>query len=118
LEYFLDPQNALRIREYFPAMELMGMVKLRGLSVYIVENSRKSPHYTLYFDVAKGLLVQIGYYEIYDYQDVDGIKFPFRLDYGRKGGSNTYIFDEVRHNSPIEDDRFSMPRKKDGANHR
>jgi len=118
MDYFLDPQNALRIREYFPAMELMGMVKLRGLSVYIVENSRKSPHYTLYFDVAKGLLVQIGYYEIYDYQDVDGIKFPFRLDYGRKGGSNTYIFDEVRHNSPIEDDRFSMPRKKDGANHR
>lgn len=115
MDYFLDPQNALRIQEYFPAMELMGTVKLRGLSVYIVKNSRKSPHYTLYFDAASGLLVQIGYYEVYDYRDVEGVKVPFRLEYSRKGGSNSYVFDEVRHNSPVEDDRFSMPRKRPGV---
>ncbi len=115
MDYFLDPQNALNIQDYFPGMEVMGTVKLRGLSVYVVENKRKSPHYTLYFDSANGLLVQIGFYEIYDYQDVDGVRFPFRLEYSRKGGSNSYIFDEVQHNVPVEDDRFSKPPKKDGV---
>ena len=111
MDYFLDPQNALRIQEYFPGMELMGKVKLRGHTVYVVENSRKSPHYTLYFDVEAGLLIQIGYYELHEYQNVDGIQFPFRLEYSRKGGSNTYVFDDVRHNIPIEEKRFTMPGK-------
>ena len=111
MDYFLDPQNALRIREYFPGMEVMGKVMLRGHSVYVVENTRKSPHYTLYFDVGNGLLIQIGYYELHEYREVDGIKFPFRLEYSRKGGSNTYVFDDVRHNMPIEDERFAMPGK-------
>ena len=111
MDYFLDPQNALRIKEYFPGVELMGKVKLRGYSVYVVENSRKSPHYTLYFDVESGFLIQIGYYELHEYQDVDGIKFPFRLEYSRKGGSNTYAFDDVQHNIPIEDKLFTMPGK-------
>lgn len=58
-----------------------------------------------------GLLIQIGYYELHEYQNVDGIKFPFRLEYSRKGGSNTYVFDDVRHNIPIEDELFDMPGK-------
>ena len=111
MDYFLDPQNALRIHKYFPGMELMGKVKLRGHSVYVVENSRKSPHYTLYFDAETGLLIQIGYYELHEYRDVEGIKFPFRLEYSRKGGSNTYKFEDVRHNIPIENKRFAMPEK-------
>jgi hypothetical protein len=111
MDYFLDPQNALRIHEYFPEMELMGKVKLRGQNVYVVENSRKSPHYTLYFDAGTGLLIQVGYYELHDYKDVDGIQFPFRLEYSRKGGSNTYAFDDIRHNIPIDNKRFAMPKK-------
>lgn len=112
MDYFCDPQNALRIREYFPDMELMGKVKLRDYQVYVVENSRKSPHYTLYFDAATGLLIQVGYYELHDYKEVDGIRFPFRLEYSRKGGSNTYIFDDVQHNIPVEEGRFAVPRKR------
>ncbi|UCE40366.1 MAG: hypothetical protein JSV17_13010 [Candidatus Aminicenantes bacterium] len=115
MDFFLDPQNALRIQEYFPGMEVMGKVKLRGHSVYVVENNRKSPHYTLYFDVETGQLIQIGYYELHEYQDVDGIKFPFRLELSRKGGSNTYVFEDVRHNVTIEDERFIMPGKGKGA---
>lgn len=46
--------------EYFPVMELMGKVKLRSHPVYVVENRRKSPQYTFYFDVETGLLIQIG----------------------------------------------------------
>jgi hypothetical protein len=111
MDYFLDPRNALRIGEYFPDMELMGKVKLRDHEVYVVKNSRKSPHYTLYFDVVTGFLVQIGFYELHDYKEVDGIRFPFRLEYSRKGGSNTYIFDDVRQNVPIADERFDMPGK-------
>jgi caffeoyl-CoA O-methyltransferase len=112
MDYFLDPQNALRIEQYFPDMELMGKVKLRDHEVYVVENSRKSPHYTLYFEAATGLLIQIGFYELHEYKEVDGILFPFRLEYSRKGGSNTYVFDDVRHNIPIEDMFFHMPKKE------
>jgi predicted O-methyltransferase YrrM len=112
MDYFLDPQNSLRIQEYFPGMELMDKVRLRGHVVYVVENSRKSPHYTLYFDEDTGLLIQIGFYELHEYQDVDGIKFPFRLELSRKGGSNTYVFDDVQHNIPIENERFFMPEKE------
>jgi hypothetical protein len=111
MDYILDPQNALRIQEYFPGMELMGKATLRGHVVYVVENSRKSPHYTLYFDVKTGLLIQIGYYELLEYKNVDGIQFPFRLEYSRKGGSNSYVFDEVFHNLPVEDELFDMPKK-------
>jgi hypothetical protein len=113
MDYFLDPQNALRILDYFPEMELMGEVTLRGKSVYVVENSRKSPHYTLYFEVETGLLIQVGYYELREYKDVDGIKFPFRLEYSRKGGSNSYVFDEVKHNTPIDDLHFAIPERKE-----
>jgi predicted O-methyltransferase YrrM len=112
MDYFLDPQNALRIYAYFPGMELMGKVKLRGHDVYVVENRRKSPHYTLYFDVETGLLIQIGYYELNDYRNTDGVLIPMRLEYSRKGGSNTYVFDAVRHNVPIEDKRFAQPKKE------
>ena len=112
MDYFLDPQNALRIEEYFPGMELMGDAKIRGRSVYVVENRRKSPHYTLYFDVETGLLIQIGYYELHEYKNVDGVQLPFRLEYSRKGGSNTYVFDEVRHNIPIDEMRFIIPKKR------
>lgn len=112
MDYFLDPQNALHIQEYFPGMELMGKATLRGHSVYVVENDRKSPHYTLYFDVKTGLLIQIGYYELLEYKKVDGVQFPFRLEYSRKGGSNSYVFDEVLHNLPVEDGLFNMPKKR------
>jgi len=112
MDYFLDPQNALRIQEYFPGMELMGKAKIRGRSVYVVENRRKTPHYTLYFDLKTGLLIQIGYYGLHEYKNVDGVQFPFRLEYSRKGGSNTYIFDDVRHNIPIDEMRFIIPEKR------
>jgi caffeoyl-CoA O-methyltransferase len=112
MDYFLDPQNALRIEEYFPEMELRGMMKLRDHEVYVVENSRTSPHYTLYFDVESGILIQIGFYELHEYKEVDGIRFPFRLEYSRKGGSNTYVFEDVQHNIPIWDERFDMPGKE------
>ena len=115
MDYFLDPHNALRIVKYFPDMELMGTVRLRDHQVHVVENSRRSPHYTLYFDVKTGLLIQVGYYELHEYEEVDGILFPFRLEYSRKGGSNTYVFDDVKHNIPVEDEIFSMPEKGKAA---
>jgi hypothetical protein len=64
-------------------------------------------HYTLYFDAETGLLIRIGYYwHLLDYRDVDGIKIPFRIVMNRKGGSSTYVFDEVKHNIPIDDILF------------
>lgn len=40
---------------------------------------------------------------------MDRIRIPFRVVMSRKGGSTTYVFDEVKHNVPVEDARFAMP---------
>ena len=59
------------------------------------------------FDVESGLLVQLGFYYIDDYREVNGVKIPFKIKLSRKGGSSTYFIEEVKNNIPIEDAIFS-----------
>lgn len=42
-------------------------------------------------------------------RDVDGIKFPHRIAAARRGGGSIYEFEEVKHNVPLDDERFTMP---------
>jgi len=110
LAFLLDPQGPLHLQDYFPAMDLKGTDATGGREVYVVESERDRAHYTLYFDVETGILSQIGYWwDLEDYREVDGVKFPFRIVTGRKGGSSTYSFNEVRHNVTLEDAVFAKP---------
>lgn len=113
--WLLDPQNALRLRDYFPGMVLRGREELKGRAVWVVEpTERNTAHYGLYFDIETSLLIRIGYYwELQDYREVDGIKFPFRIANSRKGGSSTYVFEEVKHNLPVDDALFEPPLNTD-----
>ncbi len=108
LDWLLNPQNALRVEEYFPGLILEDTQHVRGLTVYVL----KSPelHRPLFFDTTTGLLIGFGdNWEIHDYRAVDGVLFPHRIILSRKGGSTTYEFDQVEHNVEINDSLFSMP---------
>lgn len=111
LGYLLNPQGALYIRDYFPGMTLLAVDTLRGRAVNVVNNRAKN---LLYFDVESGLLTQIGSsWELQDYREVDGVKFPFRIATSRKGGESYFAIDRIEHNIPIDDARFSIPKVED-----
>lgn len=107
LGYLLNPQGPLYIREYFPGMTLESREMFGGRSVYVVKN--KTPN-TLYFDTETGLLNWIGSaWELQDYREVDGVKFPFRVATSRKGGESYFAFDKIEHNVPLDDRHFAIP---------
>jgi hypothetical protein len=107
--WFVDPQNALRMWDYFPEMRVRGAGTLEGRSVYLVDIDDDVSH-TLCFDAQTGLLVRLGYNrEIGDYREVDGVQVPFSMAISRKGGSSTYIVEMIEHNVPIDDSEFAAP---------
>jgi hypothetical protein len=104
----LNPQNALRIEDYWPDLKYDGTEQVRGMTVHVV--NAPTIHRPMLFDSATGLLVGFGHnFEIDDYREVDGVMVPHRVMMSRKGGSTTYEFDEVRHNEAIGDTLFAMP---------
>jgi hypothetical protein len=109
--WLFDPRGALRMKTYFPGLQVKSKETLDGRQVYVLLPAELAEaHYALYFDVDTGLLVRIGYYwDLKEYSKVDGVKFPFRVEMSRKGGSSTYEFHLVSHNLPLEDVIFSLP---------
>jgi hypothetical protein len=107
--WLIDPRNALRMWDYFPDMKLQGVTTVEGRPAYQVAIDDDVSH-TLHFDAETGLLVWLGYNRyLTDYREVDGVLFPFRLEYSRKGGSSTFVIDSVEHNVPIDDAKFAAP---------
>jgi hypothetical protein len=111
LLYLYDPRNALRVRDHFPELTVKGEKTLKDRPVYVVEPTKLDPlHYALYFDAESGLLAGIGtYWKLQDYREVDGVLLPHKIDCSRKGGSSTFIFNEVKHNQPLEESLFTSP---------
>jgi caffeoyl-CoA O-methyltransferase len=106
LGFLLDPQGALYIQDYFPGMILKSKENLRGSTAYRIDTADTS----LYFDVKTGLIIQIGsYWELQKYEEVDGVKFPFRIATSRKGGETFYAFENVQHNILIADKKLAIP---------
>ncbi|MGD9346972.1 MAG: class I SAM-dependent methyltransferase [Candidatus Aminicenantes bacterium] len=111
LGFLLNPQGILRIEDYFPDMRLAGKETLDGRELYLVDTSSSDGSQNrLSFDAETGLLVRIGqHWEIQDYREADGVKFPFRIATSRKGGESYFSFEHVEHNVSIDAGRFSMP---------
>jgi hypothetical protein len=107
--WFANPQHAVRLWEYFPAMTLRGRARVGGHPAYVVDIDHDESH-ALYFDVASGLLVRLGYNrELHDYREVDFVKVPFRMVISRKGGSTSYVFHTIEHNVVLDESLFAMP---------
>lgn len=117
LSWLTDPHNALRLSDYFPALEMRAQEYIDGRLVYVVDPvGLDRTYYSLYFDVDTGLLIRIGYYtELQDYREVDGVLFPFRVSQSRKGGSTTFIFDLAAHNLVLDSSLFAVPASGEDA---
>ena len=112
LDWLLNPQNVLRIEEYFPGLTFKGVQQVRGYIVNVLESPEL--HRPLFFDTKTGLLIGFGHnWEIHDYREVDGVLFPHRVHLSRKGGSTVYEFERVEHNVEIDDSLFAMPGNSD-----
>jgi caffeoyl-CoA O-methyltransferase len=115
LGFLLNPQGALHMRDYFPALRLTGKEVLHGREVYLVDTSYDNgAQNRLSFDTETGLLVRIGqHWEFDDYREVDRVMFPFRVATSRKGGESYFAFEKIAHNVAIDSARFSMPDPED-----
>jgi predicted O-methyltransferase YrrM len=111
LAFLLNPQGPLHIENYFPGMILKGKKMLKGRDVYVVEPGVPGKEdELLYFDVETGFLTQIGNFrELLDYREVDDVKVPFSILISRKGGSNTFVFERIKHNVVLDQKKFSIP---------
>ena len=106
--WMTDPQFPLKMRHYFPDMEVVGLDVWGGDTVFVVETDGEELH-RLGFDVETGLLTRLGYNrELRDYEVVDGVTMPHRIVYSRKGGSSTFILDSIAHNMAIDRNLFSL----------
>jgi len=109
--WLVDPQNALRMWDYYPEMRVVGERMLGGRSTYRVDIDDDESH-ALYFDAETGLLTWLGFNrELRDYREVDGVLVPFSMAMSRKGGSSSYVFETVEHNEPIADAKFAPPNR-------
>ena len=98
LRWLMHPRFALVVEQFFPGLQVAGREFRNGRSVIVLApESLPYEHYALYFDEQTGLLNHIGYHnDIPDWRERDGVMFPTRMVFGRKGGHTTYLFDDVR----------------------
>jgi len=108
LAFLLNPQNALYIEDYFPELTLRSSDN--DTVCVLVPANMEEAHHALYFDAWTGLLVRVGHYwDLRNYREVDGVLFPHLVAQSRKGGSTSYMFDEVRHNEEVNKSKLQMP---------
>jgi len=97
IRWLLHPQNALRVEEFFPELSVTGREVRDGRTVVVLAPRALDYAYNaLYFDEETGLLSHVGYHnDLQDLQPRDGVLFPQRWVFGRKGGHTIYVFDVV-----------------------
>lgn len=117
-----DFYRDVNLKDRFPRTRVVGKEKLGEHETYVVvgrdtENGRER----LFFDTTSGLLIRRITYtdtvvgsvpnqtDYEDYQEVDGVKIPMTIKIaGIDNNANmTQKFSEVKHNVPIEANRFS-----------
>jgi photosynthetic reaction center cytochrome c subunit len=96
--------------------------KFDGHDTYLVEGREEGrPPLRLYFDTQTGLLLRMIRYaqsplglnptqiDYADYREVDGLKVPFRWTVSRPGNRFAIQVEEMKHNVPVDDAKFTGP---------
>ena len=96
--------------------------KIDGHDTYLVEGHEEGrPPLRLYFDTQTGLLLRMIRYaqtplglnptqiDYADYREVVGVKVPFRWTVTRPGNRFTIQVEEMKHNVPVDDAKFTPP---------
>jgi hypothetical protein len=114
LEMLLDVQAPLRLREFFPEMNLKGIEKRGGREmVVILAKSRDGRDVELAFDNESGLLAKAGDLAFEDYRAAGKVKRPHRVFIGDDPAGLALRlkmeFKEIVQDAPVEDSAFSRP---------
>lgn len=120
-----DFYQEIRLKETYPKMVVKDKESFDGHDVYVIEATpTEGAPELLSFDADSGLLVRIqsqiqapqGMIDIDsrlgDYREVDGVKLPFEIHQVRSDFSFTIKLTEVKHNVPIDDAKFEMPKSQ------
>ena len=97
LRWIFHPRFALVVEDYFPGLAVDRREMRAGRSVVVlVPKDLRPEFYSLYFDEQTGLLNHVGYHnDLGDWRAADGVLYPHRWMFGRKGGHTTYVFEQV-----------------------
>jgi hypothetical protein len=116
----------LKLKEPFPRMTFGGKDKINDREVLVLRGALPDKRRVrLFFDAETGLLLRkvvfnntiVGadpvQFDFEDYKDVDGVKLPFsvRISYTEPGFSGTRKFEEIKQNVPVDEAKFTMPKK-------
>ena len=120
LERDADFYKDVDLKRLYARMSIQGQEKIGERQAYVIEaDSRNGNFERLYFDVRTGLLIRrykefkiaIGSFptqtDYQDYQEVDGIKLPFTLQWSIPGRTWGRKITEVKHNVLIDDAIFN-----------
>lgn len=97
LRWIFHPRFALVVEQYFPGLETdRREVREDHNVVVLVPEGLKPEYFSLYFDEDSGLLTHVGYHNwLEGWREVDGVMYPHRWVFGRKGGHTTYVWNTV-----------------------
>jgi len=112
-----DLHREIRLSEHYTQLKLLGVTNLTGREAYVIEATPATGSSDkLYFDFQTGLLVRMDVlmgspHQIYfgEYREVDGVKLPFSVRRSRPDFTFTHKFKEIRHNVPMDDEKFKKP---------
>lgn len=112
----------IKIKQLYPKIVVKGKDKVGDKEVYVLEATpADSSMETWYFDTQTGLMVRqdserdspMGKMAIQvfldNYKEVDGIKLPFNLHQVTPQFTVDIKLEEVKHNVPIDDAKFTKP---------
>jgi hypothetical protein len=120
----LDAQLSFpaQIATSLTALRVGPKTEVRGKDVYLLQgNGARGSFASLYFEQDSGLLVRTIRYtrskigkvptqvDYDDYRDVGGIKFPHRWTFTWLDGRDSFEFDDVKFNVPIDAAKFGEP---------
>ncbi|HLA11755.1 MAG TPA: hypothetical protein VJ023_14300 [Pyrinomonadaceae bacterium] len=113
-----------KIKNLYATMRMDPNARLHGRDVYVVEGKpEKGPSDKLFFDVKDGLLLRWDMVRrnpkrgnifvkvhLEDYQEVTGVKVPFKIRFAFESFDLTVMMDELKHNVEIDDKLFQKPK--------
>jgi hypothetical protein len=113
LESFIqDARIVSKLRQIFPSLSAVRTQTRGGREVLVIVARRpeniderilpSDPE--IVFDLATGLLVQLGPLRFDDYREAGGVKLAHRISFA--GDHMVYIVTEVRHNVPVDASQF------------
>ncbi len=110
LEFLVLPQSQLNIDGYFKDLRFGRKGKLNNHAMTGLFSDQDTTYFSLWFDEHSGYLAGIGHYwTLMDYRDVDGIRFPHRIEMSRKGGVTSLQIDTIIHNHTFSDSLLDRP---------